>query len=57
MRITLVRSTICCTPKQRATIQALGLKRPGNTRLMPDNAASRGQVHVVRHMIKVEEVK
>ena len=39
-----------------ATVAALGLKKVGQTVVKPDNAAIRGQIFAVKHMVKVEEV-
>ena len=56
LKITLVRSTIGAKPKQRATVQALGLRKLHATVMQKDNPSIRGMVHRVRHLIKVEEV-
>ena len=56
LKITLVKSTIGAIPKHRATVEALGLKKLNKTVEMPDNAAIRGMVAQVRHLVKVEEV-
>jgi large subunit ribosomal protein L30 len=55
LKITLVRSPIGAKPKHRATIEALGLKRIHHTVEQKDNAAIRGMIHHVKHLIKVEE--
>ncbi len=55
LKITLIRSTIGQVPKNRATIQAMGLRKINQTVELPDNASTRGQIRMVRHMIKVEE--
>ena len=55
LKITLVKSTIGQVPKNRATIQAMGLRKIHQTVELPDNEATRGQIQKVRHMIKVEE--
>ena len=55
VKVTLVRSTIACLPKQKATVEALGLKKLNKTVVLPDNAATRGMVEQVRHLVKVEE--
>ena len=55
LKITLVRSTIGQIPKARATIAAMGLRKMHQTVELPDNAATRGQIQKVRHMVKVEE--
>lgn len=56
LKITLVKSTIGAVPKHRKTVEALGLKKLNKTVELPDNAATRGMVNQVRHMVKVEEV-
>ncbi len=55
LRITLVKSTIGAIPKHRKTVEALGLKL-NKTVEMPDNAATRGQIQQIRHLVKVEEI-
>jgi large subunit ribosomal protein L30 len=55
LKITLVRSPIGAKPKHRATIEALGLKKIRATVEHKDNAAIRGMIHHVKHLIKVEE--
>ena len=55
LKITLVRSKIGQVPKARATIEAMGLRKLNQTVELPDNAATRGQIQRVRHMVKVEE--
>ena len=44
LKITLVKSTIGAIPKQRATVEALGLNKLHKTVEMPDNAAVRGMI-------------
>ena len=56
LKITLVKSPIGAVPKQRATIEALGLKKMHKTVEMPDNGAVRGMIQNVRHLLKVEEI-
>ncbi|WP_167955468.1 50S ribosomal protein L30 [Anaerosporobacter faecicola] len=56
LKVTLVKSTIGAIPKHRATVEALGLKKLNKTVEMPDNAAVRGMVNQVRHLVKVEEI-
>ncbi len=57
LKITLVKSPIGAIPKQRATVEALGLKKMHKTVIMPDNDAMRGMVWHVRHLVRVEEVE
>ena len=56
LRVTLVKSTIGAIPKQRATVEALGLKKIGKTVELPNNDAVKGMVWHVRHLVKVEEI-
>lgn len=56
LKITLIKSTIGAVPKNRKTVEALGLNKIGKTVEMPDNKAVRGMIQNVRHLVKVEEV-
>ena len=56
LKITLVKSTIGAVPKQKATVQSMGLRKLNKSIVLPDNAATRGQIQQIRHLIKVEEV-
>ena len=55
LKITLVKSTIGAVPKNRKTVEALGLRKLHHSVEMPDNPAIRGMVRQVRHLVKVEE--
>ena len=55
IKVTLVKSTIGAIPKHKATIAALGLGKMGSCNELPDNAAVRGMVKQVCHLVKVEE--
>jgi large subunit ribosomal protein L30 len=57
IRVTLVRSTIRCLPKQRATVRTLGLRKIGSHNDIEDNPAVRGMVRAVSHLVSVEDVK
>ena len=52
----MVKSTIGAVPKNRKTVEALGLTKINKTVEMPDNAAVRGMIQKVRHLVKVEEI-
>ena len=56
LRITLVKSPIGAVPKHRKTVESMGLRKLNKTIELPDNAATRGQIQQIRHLIKVEEV-
>ena len=55
LKVTLVKSTIGAVPKHKKTVEAVGLKKLNKTVVLPDNAATRGMVEQVRHLVKVEE--
>ena len=55
LKITLVKSPIASIPKQRATVEALGLRKLHQTVELPDNGAVRGMIFKVNHLVKVEE--
>jgi large subunit ribosomal protein L30 len=56
LRITQVRSTIGCPPKQRGTVRALGLRRIDHTVEHEDKPEVRGMIARVPHLVRVEEV-
>ena len=56
LRITLVKSPIEAVPKNKKTVEALGLRKLNKTVEMPDNEAVRGMIRQVRHLVKVEEI-
>ena len=57
LKVTLVRSTIGAVPKNRKTIESMGFRKLNQTKVFPDNAATRGAPHKVAPYIKVEEVE
>ena len=57
LKITLVKSTIGAVPKNKATVESMGLKKLNKSIILPDNAATRGQIRQVSHLLKVEEVE
>ena len=56
LKITLVKSPIGAVPKHVKTVEALGLRKLNKTVEMPDNAATRGMIQQIRHLVKVEEI-
>ncbi len=56
LRIKLVKSTIGHNPRNRATIHALGLKRPNQVVEHDDTPTIRGMIRHVHPMISVEVV-
>ena len=56
LRVTLIKSPIGAVPKNKKTVAALGLRKLNSTNELPDNAAVRGMLRQVAHMVKVEEL-
>lgn len=56
VKVTLVKSTIACLPKQKAVVAALGLKKINQSKIFTVNAALEGQLALVAHMVRVENV-
>lgn len=57
LKITLIKSTIGSLPKQRKVVEALGLGKTNSYVFQQDNAAIRGMIDKVSHMVKVEEIR
>ena len=55
LKITLVKSPIGAVPKNKATIEAMGLTKMNKSVMLPDNDATRGMIRKVGYMLKVEE--
>ena len=56
LKVTLIKSPIAAVPKNRKTVAELGLHKLNATNILPDNAAVRGMLRQVSHMVKVEEL-
>jgi large subunit ribosomal protein L30 len=57
LRITLKRSPIGFSKRQKRTVEALGLRRIRQTVTKPDSPAMRGMVEKVGHLVEVECVE
>ncbi len=57
LRIKLVKSTIAQTPRNRATVKALGLRKTQSVVVQPDTPSIRGMIHHVKHMLEVTVVE
>ena len=57
IKITLSKSPIGRKPEQRKTGAALGLGKLNSSVVKEDNAAIRGMVNAVSHLVTVEDVK
>ena len=55
LKVTLVKSPIGAVPKHKATVQSMGLRKLNKSIVLPDNAATRGQIQQIKHLVKVEE--
>lgn len=56
VKVTLVKSPIGAIPKHKRTVEALGLRKLNHSVELPNNAATKGMVTQVRHLVKVEEI-
>ncbi len=57
LRITLVRSPIGYSIRQKQTLKALGLRKINQVVVKPINPAVQGMVSKVSHLIDVEEIE
>lgn len=57
LKVTLIRSVAHRLPNQKKVFKALGLGRVSSTVVLPDNAATRGALMKIAHLISVEEIK
>lgn len=55
IKITLVRSPIGNTERNKATLRALGLRKIGQTIEHKNTLAIRGMLSKVNHLVQVEE--
>jgi large subunit ribosomal protein L30 len=53
LTLRLVKSGICTPKDQKATLKGLGFHRLGETIVRADEAAIRGMVHKVRHLVEM----
>lgn len=55
LKITLVRSLIGCTQRQRDTVHSLGLRKIRQVATRQDDPVTRGMINRVRHLLQVVE--
>ncbi len=55
IKVQLVKSPIGYAKDQKATVEALGLKRLNSTAEHEDNDCIRGMINKVSHLVKVQE--
>ena len=56
LKVTLIRSVAHRLPNQKKVVKSLGLGRISSTVVLPDNAATRGALLKIAHLISVEEI-
>lgn len=56
LEVKQVKSSIGCKQDQIATLKALGLKKIRDIKVHDDNAAIRGMIKKVVHLVEVREV-
>ena len=55
IKVTLIKSATGFDKRQAKIVEALGFKKLGQTRVLPDNNCIRGSIFKVKHLLKVEE--
>ena len=55
LKIKLVKSLVGRKDDQIATTESLGLRKIGNETVQPDNAATKGKIAKISHLIEVTE--
>lgn len=56
VRITLTKSLIGASPRQRKVVEALGLRKMHQSVELVDSPVTRGAVNKVPHLLTVEEI-
>lgn len=56
LEVTLTRSVIGRPQDQKETVKALGLRKVNQTVEQQDNAAIRGMINKVAHLVTVKEI-
>jgi ribosomal protein L30 len=54
VKVTLRRSEIGTSPRQRLTLRSLGLRRIGRSVIVKDSPAVRGMIAKVAHLVSTE---
>ncbi len=57
LKVTYVRSVIGMEKRQVKVLEGLGFRKLNTTKIFPDNESIRGSLFLVKHLVKVEEVK
>jgi len=54
VKVTLMKSTIGFNRNQAAVVRGLGLRRIGHSVELVDSPATRGMIHKIRHLVRVD---
>jgi large subunit ribosomal protein L30 len=54
LKVTLRRSPIGTTQRQRQTLRGLGLTRVGQTVIVHENPPTQGRINAVQHLVEVK---
>ena len=54
VKVVLVKSLIAAKPAQKATAEALGLRKIGDCNIVANDAVLAGKIKVLSHLVKVE---
>lgn len=57
LKVTLKKSVIKATQRQRETVKGLGLRKMNSFRFLADTSEIRGMIRKVNHLVEVEEIK
>jgi large subunit ribosomal protein L30 len=57
LKVTLTGSPIGYEKSQRATAEALGLRKIRHSNVLPDTNSVRGALRKIRHLVEVEKVQ
>ncbi|MDR2458118.1 MAG: 50S ribosomal protein L30 [Clostridiales Family XIII bacterium] len=53
LKIKLKKGLVGSSPKQRKIIEALGLKKIGKIKIVPDSVSIKGSIKKVEHLVEV----
>jgi large subunit ribosomal protein L30 len=56
VKVTLTKSIIGATPRQRKVVEALGLRKMHQSVVLVDSPVTRGAVTKVEHLLTLEEL-
>ncbi|OGQ51179.1 MAG: 50S ribosomal protein L30 [Deltaproteobacteria bacterium RIFCSPLOWO2_02_FULL_53_8] len=55
IKVTLIKSGIGYSERQKITLLGLGLKKVGRSKVLVDSAPVRGMINKVSHLVSVEQ--